>query len=258
MVNADAARTPTLAMFARPDYFLSSGSAACAGSCVTQNPGFAWDPGDYAAEINTNFLGLGRSRGQRAWARRLGPRCGPELGRGRQRPEDRARQRNDWYVGGRDRHPADAALAGRAARRLPVGRPGDQRGPHAARRDARRAERRARWRSATSSSTRASAGSAPRLCRRHNAVESTSAGDEAYLDTAQALAQLEGARDTLAGQIKGSSAPPRSTAPRSWARPPRPSPARPSSRPRHTWRRPADPDAQRDQTIGAARAAPIV
>ena len=34
------------------------------------------------------------------------------------------------------------------------------------------------------------------------ALESTSTGDEAYLDTEQALTQLEGARDTLAGQIK--------------------------------------------------------
>ena len=58
MVNADPARTPTFAMFARPDYFLSSGSATCTGSCVTQNTGFAWDHGDYAAEIDTNYLGI--------------------------------------------------------------------------------------------------------------------------------------------------------------------------------------------------------
>ena len=45
-------------MFARPDYFLSSGSATCTGSCVTQNTGFAWDHGDYAAEIDTNYLGI--------------------------------------------------------------------------------------------------------------------------------------------------------------------------------------------------------
>jgi hypothetical protein len=57
MVNADPARTPTLAMFARPDYFLSPGSASCA-PCVTQNTSFAWDHGDYAAEINTNYAGL--------------------------------------------------------------------------------------------------------------------------------------------------------------------------------------------------------
>ncbi|HEY2655775.1 MAG TPA: hypothetical protein VGI55_08295 [Solirubrobacteraceae bacterium] len=59
MVDADPARTPTLAMFAKPDYFLSSGSSTCpAAGCVTQNTGFAWDHGDYAAEIDTNYLGL--------------------------------------------------------------------------------------------------------------------------------------------------------------------------------------------------------
>ena len=58
MVNADPARTPTFALFARPDYFLSSGSTSCGTSCVTQNTGFAWDHGDYAAEINTNYIGF--------------------------------------------------------------------------------------------------------------------------------------------------------------------------------------------------------
>jgi hypothetical protein len=55
MVNADPARTPTFALFAKPDYFLTTGSATCTGSCVTVNSGFAWDHGDYAAEINTNY-----------------------------------------------------------------------------------------------------------------------------------------------------------------------------------------------------------
>jgi hypothetical protein len=58
MVNADPRRTPTFAMFARPDYFLTTGSTTCSTSCVTQNTGFAYDHGDYAAEIDTNFLGL--------------------------------------------------------------------------------------------------------------------------------------------------------------------------------------------------------
>ncbi|HEX4658120.1 MAG TPA: hypothetical protein VH307_12105, partial [Streptosporangiaceae bacterium] len=58
MVSADPARTPTLTMFAKPDYFLSSGAANCSRPCVTQNTGFAYDHGDYAAEINTNWLGL--------------------------------------------------------------------------------------------------------------------------------------------------------------------------------------------------------
>ena len=58
MVNADPARTPTFALFAKPDYFLSAGAPTCTGSCVTQNTGFAYNHGDYAAEINTNFLGI--------------------------------------------------------------------------------------------------------------------------------------------------------------------------------------------------------
>ncbi len=55
MVNADPARTPTFALFAKPDYYLSTGGTTCTGSCVTVNSGFAWDHGDYAAEINTNY-----------------------------------------------------------------------------------------------------------------------------------------------------------------------------------------------------------
>jgi hypothetical protein len=58
MVNADPKRTPTFAMFARPDYYLATGSTTCSPSCVTQDTGFAYDHGDYAAEINTNYIGL--------------------------------------------------------------------------------------------------------------------------------------------------------------------------------------------------------
>ena len=60
MVNADPARTPTVAMFARPDYFLSTGTATCTGpsDCITVNPKFAYNHGDYAAEIDTNYIGL--------------------------------------------------------------------------------------------------------------------------------------------------------------------------------------------------------
>jgi hypothetical protein len=58
MVNADPARTPTFALFAKPDYYLSTGAANCTSPCVSQNTGFAWDHGDYAAEIDTNWLGI--------------------------------------------------------------------------------------------------------------------------------------------------------------------------------------------------------
>ncbi len=58
MVNADPARTPTFALFAKPDYYLQTGPDTCSGSCVTQDTGYAWDHGDYAAEINTNWFGI--------------------------------------------------------------------------------------------------------------------------------------------------------------------------------------------------------
>ncbi len=60
MVNADPARTPTFAMFAKPDYYLQSAalSGSCKGEDVCQDTEYAWDHGDYAAEINTNYIGF--------------------------------------------------------------------------------------------------------------------------------------------------------------------------------------------------------
>ncbi len=62
MVNADPNRTPTFAMFAKPDYFVSTGSTTCnnitgnsSKDCIDQTDGFAWDHGDYAAEIDTDW-----------------------------------------------------------------------------------------------------------------------------------------------------------------------------------------------------------
>ncbi|MGH9124614.1 MAG: hypothetical protein ACRDZ8_07790 [Acidimicrobiales bacterium] len=57
-VDADPARTPTFAMFAKPDYFVQTGVPNCNTACVSVNNGFAWDHGDYAAEINNTWLGL--------------------------------------------------------------------------------------------------------------------------------------------------------------------------------------------------------
>ena len=128
MVNADPARTPTLAMFAKPDYFLSSGAANCSTPCVSQNTGFAWDHGDYAAEIDTNYLGLaraGRQDARRGW---VGRRCRSELGRAEQRPDHGAGQRHHRHLGRRDRHPPDHHVAGRAARRLQTRWPGHKPG----------------------------------------------------------------------------------------------------------------------------------
>jgi hypothetical protein len=58
MVTADPARTPTLTMFANPDYFLFTSAANCASPCVSEAPAFAWNHGDVAPDINTTWLGL--------------------------------------------------------------------------------------------------------------------------------------------------------------------------------------------------------
>jgi hypothetical protein len=65
MVNADPARTPTFSMFAKPDYYVQTGKTTCtdvtgpsSGDCVDQDTSYAWDHGAYAAEIDTNYLGL--------------------------------------------------------------------------------------------------------------------------------------------------------------------------------------------------------
>jgi hypothetical protein len=84
--DADPARTPTFALFAKPDYFLSAGSATCpAAGCVTQNTQFAWDHGDYAAEINMTYLGLAgpgvKHLGVDGWGPAQGPNsAGPNSG----------------------------------------------------------------------------------------------------------------------------------------------------------------------------------
>lgn len=58
MVTADPARTPTLTMFANPDYFVLTGKSNCATPCVQEEPGFAWNHGDVSPDINTTWLGI--------------------------------------------------------------------------------------------------------------------------------------------------------------------------------------------------------
>jgi hypothetical protein len=53
MITGDPLRTPTFVMFADPDYFFQT-----FGADVRVNPGFAWNHGGVAPEINTTFLGL--------------------------------------------------------------------------------------------------------------------------------------------------------------------------------------------------------
>ena len=64
MITADPQRTPTLTMFAKGDYFLSTGAANCASPCifvpstVNNNFTFAWNHGGIQPEIAATWLGM--------------------------------------------------------------------------------------------------------------------------------------------------------------------------------------------------------
>jgi hypothetical protein len=58
MVTSDAARTPSFTQFANPDYFLFTGAPNCTSPCVTENPSFAWNHGDFQPDITTTWLGV--------------------------------------------------------------------------------------------------------------------------------------------------------------------------------------------------------
>ena len=58
MVTADPARTPTLTMFAKPDYYLYAGAPNCNAACVAVEAAFAWNHGDVSPDINTTWLGI--------------------------------------------------------------------------------------------------------------------------------------------------------------------------------------------------------
>jgi hypothetical protein len=62
MITADPQRTPTLTMFADPDYFLFAAAANCNQPCIfIPPPGpftFAWNHGSIDPEIATTWLGL--------------------------------------------------------------------------------------------------------------------------------------------------------------------------------------------------------
>ena len=63
MVTADAQRTPTLTMFADPDWFLFAAAANCSTPCVTvpttpPTNTFAWNHGGIQPEIATTWLGI--------------------------------------------------------------------------------------------------------------------------------------------------------------------------------------------------------
>ena len=63
MITADPQRTPTLTMFALPDYFLFTGAPNCTSPCITvpttpPTNTFAWNHGGIQPEIATIWLGM--------------------------------------------------------------------------------------------------------------------------------------------------------------------------------------------------------
>ncbi len=58
MSTADPRRTPTFTTFANPDYFVFAGAAYCTAACVTVNPAFAWNHGDFSPDINVTWLAV--------------------------------------------------------------------------------------------------------------------------------------------------------------------------------------------------------
>ncbi len=202
-VDADPARTPTLAMFAKPDYYLSTGPATCSGACVQQDTGYAWDHGDYAAEINTNYVGF-----VGPGVRRLGldgpaanqgtTSSGPDSGQievyqdhfpGPWVDETDIRPTIMYLTGLRDDYEHDGRVITQILSRpnRPLSAPG-----------------------ITSlgecyKQLNSSVGdfAAATLQADTNAINSSSQGDQVYTRTDQALRGLEVARDRLAGLVKG-------------------------------------------------------
>jgi hypothetical protein len=200
MVNADPARTPTFALFAKPDYFFFPGAAACTGPCVSQNTSFAWDHGAYAAEINTNFLGIAgpgvANLGLDGTAANAGPNsAGPDSGQitvpgsgttGTWLDETDIRPTLMYLTGLRDDYQSDgrvvSQLLSQASSTLD---------------DTARL-------GACYKQLNSSVGEFGTftLQAATKAIESTSQGDHTYISVDKALTGLDQARDALAGQIK--------------------------------------------------------
>jgi hypothetical protein len=201
IVNADPARTPTLAMFAKPDYYLSTGAPNCSSPCVSQNTGFAWDHGDYAAEIDTNyagFVGPGVAHlGLDGPAAQDGPSsAGPESGQttvpgsgttGTWVDETDIRPTLMYLAGLKDDYTSDGRVIGELlARPTPLASTAlEQLG-------------------ACYKQLNSSVGEfgTDTLMASTTALESSSPGDSVYTSTESWLRNLDVQRDQLAGQIK--------------------------------------------------------
>ena len=205
ITDADPARTPTIAVFAKPDYYVQSGALTgpCAGVNECQNTGFAWDHGDYAAEINTNYIGLVgpgvRKLGLDGPAAGAGPSSdGPDSGQlivakdhlpGPWTDETDIRPTIMYLLGLRDDYTQDGRVITQvmAHPNRALGAPGVTRLGEC-------------YKQINSS---VGAFAADTLQADTNAIEGSSPGDRVYLTVDAQLRSLEFARDHLAGLMKG-------------------------------------------------------
>ena len=203
ITDADPARTPTFSLFAKPDYFLSTGSASCpAAGCVTQNTGFAWDHGDYAGEINMTYLGLAgpgvRHLGLNGWDAAQGPNSAG-ANSGQVESVDLANpgiwadhtdiQPTEMYLTGlKDDYVPDGTVITGAVTGVP---------PHL--RSAPEKQLAACYKQLNASVGEFGAAT---LQASTNAVESTSAGDATYNSVNAKLLSLEKQRDALTNRVK--------------------------------------------------------
>lgn len=56
MVTADPARTPTLAMFANPDFYLYAGGTSCSTPSCESISSYVWNHGDLSPDINRSWM----------------------------------------------------------------------------------------------------------------------------------------------------------------------------------------------------------
>ena len=206
-VDADPARTPTLAMFANPDYYLQTGSTSCdasgLGGCVYQTDDYAWDHGDYSAEVNSNyvaFVGPG--------VRHLGL-DGPAANQGTTSSGANSGEVEVYqdhfggpWVDETDIRPTIMYLTGLRDDYEHDGRVITQivSDPNHALSNPQVTTLGECYKQLNSS---VGDFAAYTLNADTNAIKSTGTGDQEYLRTDQALRGLEVARDRLAGQIKG-------------------------------------------------------
>jgi hypothetical protein len=202
MVNADPARTPTFTMFARPDYFLFTGAANCTSPCVSVNPGFAYNHGDYSAEIDTNWLGIAgpgvKNLGLDGSAANKGPNsAGPDSG---QVTVPGSHTKGTW-VDETDIRPTMMYLTGLTDDYEHDGRVITQilTNPNNALRAAGVSALGACYKQLNSSVGKFGTAT---LKFATKGIESTSSGDKKYLATDRTLVALNQARDRLAGTIK--------------------------------------------------------